>query len=85
MHSESPKDPSWADHPQTSQRILYGLIAACAVVFLSDLLYHKHAHFSFEQVLGFHGLFGFAAYVTIVNSAKVLRRLVKRSEDYYDE
>jgi hypothetical protein len=79
------KQKGWAEDPRTSQRILYGLTAICVVLFFSDLLYHKHAHFSFEETIGFHGLFGFAAYVTIVNSAKLLRRIVTRPENYYDE
>ena len=73
------------DRPSTHQRIFYSLLAACVVVVSSDLLYHKHGHFSFEEAFGFHAIFGFAAYLTIVNSAKLLRRFAKRPGDYYDE
>lgn len=72
------------DRPGTRNVIFYGLMGLCALLFASDLLYHKHTHFDFEQSLGFHGLFGFVAYLTIVNSAKLLRCLVIRAEDYYD-
>ncbi len=73
------------DRTSTHRRIFTGLLVACAVVALSDLVYHKHGHFHFEEAFGFHALFGFVAYLTIVNSAKLLRRFVKRPEDYYDE
>ena len=33
---------------------------------------------------GFFAFFGFGAYVFIVLSAKALRRLIKRPEDYYE-
>jgi hypothetical protein len=71
------------DRTSTHQAIFYGLIGACAAVLLSDLFYHKHGHFEFESSFGFHAFFGFLAYLTIVNSAKLLRLWVRRSEDYY--
>lgn len=80
-----PTRRSWLEHPHTGKRILTVLCVTCAGLFLADLAYHKHAHFEFEQSVGFHGLFGFFAYLTIVNSAKLLRHVVKRPEDYYNE
>ncbi len=81
----TPPPTTWADAPGLSRRILLVLGCVCALLFVSDLLYHKHSHFEFEDLLGFHGLFGFAAYVTIVSSAKLLRQWVRRPEGYYDE
>lgn len=64
--------------------IVYTLYTLCAVLLLIDVFHHKHGHFAIEEWFGFYALYGFAAYVVIVMSAKQLRKLVKRDEDYYD-
>ena len=74
----------WLDERKNVDKVFYALCAVCAAVVLSDLLYDKHGHFSFEEVIGFHAGFGFVAYVGLVLLAKQLRRVLKRDEDYYD-
>ena len=74
----------WLDNPKNINKIVYLLYAICAVLLLSDFLYHQHTHFFFENWFGFFAWFGFLAYLTIVMSAKLLRKLIKRNEDYYD-
>lgn len=73
----------WLDRPRNVARLVYLLYAVCAGLLLADLFYEKHAHFAFESWFGFFALFGFFAYVVIVLSAKLLRRLISRPEDYY--
>lgn len=71
-----------------ADRLFYSLVGMCALLLLVDVFYqpeHSHWHFDFEGINGFHAAFGFLAYVGIVNSAKLLRRFVKRDEDYYGE
>ncbi|HEX5757546.1 MAG TPA: hypothetical protein VFY12_14505 [Arenimonas sp.] len=74
----------WLDRPRNVTRLVYGLYALCAALLAADLLYEKHVHFAFEAWFGFFALFGFGAYVFIVLSAKALRRLIRRPEDYYE-
>jgi hypothetical protein len=74
----------WLDRPRNVTRLVYLLYGTCALLLLADLFYEKHVHFAFERWLGFFALFGFVAYVGIVMSAKLLRRLVRRTEDYYE-
>lgn len=74
----------WLDEPKNVTKIFYGLIAVCIAVFFADFLYEKHPHFFFEYWFGFYAVFGFLAYAGIVLSAKQLRKLIKREEDYYD-
>lgn len=74
----------WLDRASTHHRIFYTLLVVCALLVASDLVYHKHAHFDYELWFGFYAGFGFLAYCSIVFSAKLLRRIVKREEDYYD-
>jgi len=47
-------------------------------------IYHKQTHFFFEKWFGIYGLFGFTACVCLVLAAKVMRKMLKREEDYYD-
>jgi len=65
-------------------KLVYLLYAACAALLITDLFYHKHGHFDFEQWFGFYAWYGFIAYISIVMSAKLFRKLIKRKEDYYD-
>jgi len=65
-------------------RLYYGLIVVCVLLTLADLTYHKHGHFSWETLFGFHGFYGFVVFVFIVFAGKLLRRLLMRDEDYYD-
>ena len=75
----------WLDDPRNVNKIVYGLYAVCALLVLCDLLYHKHVHFDFEEWLGFAGLYGFVACVALVLGARLLRVVVMRKEDYYDQ
>jgi len=53
-------------------------------LFAVDFFYHKHGHFGFEQWYGFYAWYGFISYCTIVLSAKFMRKLIGRREDYYE-
>jgi hypothetical protein len=49
-------------------------------------LIHKHGHFDAEiSVPAFYAIFGFFAYCSIIAGAVLLRKMIKRKEDYYDE
>lgn len=75
----------WLDDPRNVKKIVCTLYALCALLLVSDGLYEKHVHFTFENWFGFFGWFGFVACVGLVLAAKVLRRFLKREEDYYDK
>ena len=74
----------WLDSPANVTLIFRGLCVICALLVLSDLLYHKHAHFAWEGWLGFHGFYGFFGSVGLVLAAKLLRKILMRKDDYYD-
>ena len=74
----------WLDQPNNVNKIVYTLYAICAALLLADFIYHKHAHFDFEHWFGFYAWFGFIAYISIVMSAKLIRKLINRKENYYD-
>lgn len=66
-------------------KLVYALWAACALLVAAEFFYHKHPYFGFDGWFGFYAIFGFLAYCLIVFSAKGLRRLIKRDENYYGE
>lgn len=75
---------SWIDRPANVRKIYIGLWIFGAALALLDFLVHRHAEVGFDSLFGFYALYGFIACVALVLAAKVLRRLVMRSEDYYD-
>lgn len=64
--------------------IYKAVFICCLLLLLVEPLVHKHGQFHFEEWFGFHGFFGFVACVGLVLAAKVLRRWLKRPENYYD-
>ena len=72
------------DKPQNVKRLRYVLFTLCAGLLLLDLVHHRHTVHPWEHVWGFYGIFGFVACVALVLIAKQLRKVLKRSEDYYD-
>ena len=84
---------TWFDKPSTPKHIFYALLAACVLLAIPDigealgLWHYKHPYDAVESLESFplfKGLFGFLAYSFIVLSAKQLRKVLMRSEDYYD-
>jgi hypothetical protein len=74
----------WLDDSRNVTKIFYTLVTVCVLLVLSDLLYHKHYHYSWEGWLGFHGFYGFFGSVGLVLTAKQLRKILMRKDDYYD-
>jgi len=74
------------DKPRNVKRLLYTFYTCVVLLLLVDLFYHKHALFKWEEYFGFYSVYGFVACVILVILAKyVLRPMVMRKEDYYDE
>lgn len=73
----------WVDSPAGVQRLIYGLIGLCIVLFLMDFFWHRHVKVPGEEMVGFHAIVGFAAFTVIVLGAKRLRSFIRRDESYY--
>ena len=74
----------WLDERTNVERLVRGFYTVCLLLLLLDLFVPKHGAFAVEHLFGFYAFFGFAACVTLVLVAKQLRRVLMRSEDYYD-
>jgi hypothetical protein len=89
--SSPPKREGWLDPKRNQRRVVFGLFATCALFFLIDAVlwlthFDKHPYFRWEQWPGFYAVYAFGAGVLLVLLARLLLRpLVKRSEDYYDQ
>ena len=74
------------DKPRNVKRLLYTFYTCVVLLLIVDIFYHKHAIFDWEGYFGFYSVYGFVACVILVILAKyVLRPIVMRKEDYYDD
>ena len=74
----------WLDDRKNVNKVLWTLAAICAGLMIADFFYHKHVVYEFENWFGFYGFFGFFLPVVFVLSARQLRKILMRDEDYYD-
>jgi hypothetical protein len=72
------------DKPENVEKVLWILFTSLGVLLVVDFFIHKHAHFSWEGAPEFHAVYGFVACVLLIFVAKILRKIVRRDEDYYD-
>ncbi len=74
----------WLDRPENVTRLYRGVWAIGIGLVLIELFLHRHEEFAFAAWWAFYAAFGFVACVALVLTAKALRRVLKRDEDYYD-
>ena len=74
----------WLDRPRNVSKLYYAVWCAGALLVLLDFVLHRHDEIGFAETAGFYAAYGFVACVLLVLTAKALRRLLKRSEDYYE-
>ena len=79
------KNKSWWKQPNFVTGFIILLVVICFSLLAIELIIHRHSEFDFEGWFGFYGLFGFVAYVVLIVLAKLIRKLVKRPEDYYGD
>lgn len=72
------------DNPKTVKAVMYLFFAFCAVLAGVDFFVHRYTYHSWEEIPAFYAIFGFGAYVLIVITATILRKLVMRPEDFYE-
>jgi hypothetical protein len=72
------------DNPRNVSLVIRSLYIVCILLFVLDFILHRHVTNKWDGFNGFYVAYGFVAYVAIVLGAFLLRKLVKRNEDYYD-
>ena len=79
------KEGHFLDQSHNVERLLKGFYLFLVLLIVVDLFLPKHPVFQWEGYPSFYGAYGFIAYVIIVfGSNYILRKLLKRKEDYYD-
>lgn len=66
-------------------RILVIFFTLSAIVLLADFFVEREVHHPLEEWPILYPVFGFVGIALLIIVAKGLRRLVMRSEDYYDD
>ncbi|MGE0557732.1 MAG: hypothetical protein AB7O69_05600 [Burkholderiales bacterium] len=74
----------WLDDRGNVTLLYRGLWIAGILLVLADLVVHRHEDFGFAGWFGYYAVYGFIAIVLLVYASVGLRRLVRRSEDYYE-
>ena len=82
---KEPGDPPgvW-DNSTNVSRLLNVFYLLCVIVLVLDLVIHRHIYHTWEGIFGFHAWYGFASFWILVALAKRMRKVLMRSEDYYD-
>jgi len=86
MSHQIPKEaPRWLDRAENVRKIYYSVWVASGLLLLVELFIDKHGEVGIEHFWGFHGFYGFVSCVLLVLAAKLLRRVLRRPENYYDD
>ena len=84
------EDKRYLDDPDNVKRLWRRFVGVCIAIAALDVLgvlglgWHRHVSLFFEGLPGFYPFWGFVAIAVLIMLAKQLRRIVMRSEDYYD-
>ena len=76
--------PGWFDDPGNVNKIVWTLVGLCVASVAADHFSATHAHYGFQEIIGFDAIYGFVSCVLLVLAAKQLRKVLMRDEDYYD-
>ena len=79
-----PEKRYWLDERRNAMKVYWALVAVCIALVLGDALFVKKVEFEFERMFGFFGWFGFVGSVFLVMTARALRKILMKPEDYYD-
>ena len=73
------------DDPRNVKRFLLLFYGCLILLLVIDPFIHKHGEFPWGDAPEFFAAYGFVSCVLLIFIAKLLRRWVKRDEDYYEK
>jgi len=79
------KEFDYFDRPEAKRKLWILLWVVCGLTIIPDLFTHRHPHFGFDGFIGFYALFGFITCAALILLAKLIGRVLKVREDYYDK
>jgi hypothetical protein len=85
LRAQPPTDGAhWLDEPRNVRRLWRGFLAVLVVTVLAEFAVALHPAFAIESVFGFNAAYGFLACAAMIVGAKLLGRLLKRPDTYYE-
>lgn len=72
------------DKPENVKRFLTLFWVICAVLFVADFFVERYQEHPLESIKTIYAVYGFVGIALLIVLAKLLRKVVMRSEDYYD-
>ena len=73
------------DLARLGSRFTRFLLAMVIILLVLEFVIHRHGETHLEEAFMFPAIYGFIAFVFIVEVGKILRRLIMRDESYYDD
>ena len=61
------------------------LLVIAVILMVLEFVIHRHGETHLEESFMFPAIYGFIAFIFIVEVGKILRRLIMRDESYYDD
>ncbi len=61
------------------------LVIAIVVLLVIEIFTHRHGELPIEEMFFFPAIYGFLAFVFIVMMGKLLRQVIMRPENYYQD
>jgi len=84
MNDENKKDEKvyFFDKPENVKRVLNIFYSLCVILVLADFVVHRHIGLVWENIPAFYAIYACVALVVV---AKLIRKVVMRKEDYYND
>lgn len=85
--TDKPTDekPGWIERKENVTKIARTLYVVCGLIILTDLFARTHPETQIDAIPFFYGVYGFVGSVLLVLTAKQMRKILMRREDYYDD
>jgi len=84
MTSETDTKTHLFDNPANVKRVRRLLYGLCIIAAVAEVFVDRHVEHPWEVTPLFYCLYGFGACVVLVLAAAQMRKIIMRSEDYYD-
>lgn len=73
----------WTEQPSSVDRCIRILAYVCVVLFLVDIVWHRHTKVPGEGLWGFYAIIGFVFFCVHVIASRFLRLFIQRDADFY--
>ena len=80
----SEKKEHWLDKKRNIDKLIFGVVISCFLLLIIDLFYEKHSQVFVENWFGFYCFYGFIICCIVIFGGKLMRKLLIRREDFYD-